>query len=290
MKAALTRLNIAVFIWGFTAVLGRAISLQESWLVWWRMCITTVSLWILFFFLKRIEKISFSSFISLAGTGTLLALHWLCFYGSIKLSNVSIALTCFAMTGLMSSFIEPIYFHKKINRFEILLGLFALAGMALIYMGNLHFSTGIFMGLISTFLYVVVCVINKKNTTIYKPDTLTLYQLSGGFTGLSILMPVYLYFFPAAQIMPQGYDWLWLTLLSWLCTIFTYMLYISALKKVSAFTVNLLLTLEPVYGIVLAFFIYHENKQLSNNFYWGLVLIFLAVLLQTRKIIKQNEK
>ena len=288
MKAALIRLHVAVFIWGFTAVLGRAISLQESWLVWWRMCITTVSLWVLFFFLKKIEKISFASFISIAGTGTLLAIHWLCFYGSIKISNVSIALTCFAMTGLMSSFIEPIFFRKKFNGFEMLLGLFALAGMALIYKGNLQFSNGIYLGLFSTFLYVLVSVINKKYVAVYKPETLTLYQLSGGFLGLSILLPVYLYFFAAKEIMPQGYDWLWLFLLSWACTIFAFMIYISALKKVSAFTANLSLTLEPVYGIILAFFIYHENKQLSSHFYFGMALIMVAVFLQMRKMAKKD--
>src|ERR1700754_3745136 len=148
MKNALIRLHIAVFIWGFTGVLGRAISLNEGWLVWWRMLISSISLWVLFYFQKRIKKISFKDFFKIAAIGTLLSLHWLCFYGSIKYANVSIALTCLSTSGLLSAFIEPLFFRRKINMYELVLGLFALGGIALIYATNLSFSAGIYIGLI----------------------------------------------------------------------------------------------------------------------------------------------
>ena len=107
MKGALIRLHIAVFLWGFTGVLGRAINLNEGWLVWWRMFITVVSLWVFFYFLNRIRAVAFKDFLKIAAIGTVLSLHWLAFYGSIKYSNVSIALTCLSTTGLMSAIIEP---------------------------------------------------------------------------------------------------------------------------------------------------------------------------------------
>lgn len=290
MKGALIRLHIAVFLWGFTGVLGRAISLNEGWLVWWRMLITAVSLWILFYFFKSIPKISWRDFMKIALVGTVLSLHWLAFYGSIKYANVSIALTCLSTTGLLSAVIEPMFFRRRINVYELLLGLFALAGIALIYITNLTFSTGIYIGLVSALLTVIVSVMNKKLIAGYAPQTITLYQLTGGFIGLSILLPVYNFLFPTIQKIPLYADWIWLIVLSWCCTIFTFMLYISALRKVTAFTVNLTLTLEPVYGIVLAFILYHENRSLSKYFFVGLVLILVAVFLQIFRLVRQQRR
>ena len=290
MKNALIRLHTAVFVWGFTGVLGRAISLNEGWLVWWRMFITAISLWILFYFLKLIRKVSLKNFLKIASIGTVLSLHWLTFYGSIKYANVSIALTCLSTTGLLSAVIEPLFFRRRINIYEIILGVFALAGIALIYATNLSYSTGIYIGLLSAVLTVLVSVMNKKLIAGYQPETITLYQLTGGFLGLSILMPLYNFLFPSIQKIPQHSDWLWLLILSWCCTILTFMLYINALKKVSAFTMNLTLTLEPVYGIILAFIIYHENQTLSKYFFLGFGLILIAVCLQMFRLIKQHRK
>jgi drug/metabolite transporter (DMT)-like permease len=289
MKAALIRLHIAVFIWGFTGVLGRAINLNEGWLVWWRMFITAVSLWVLFYVFKSIPRISAKAFLKLAAVGTVLSLHWLTFYGSIKYANVSIALTCLSTTGLLSAVVEPLFFRRRINMYEIVLGFFALAGITLIYFTNLSFSTGIYIGLVSALLTVIVSVMNKKLVTGYTPEVMTLYQLTGGFLGLSVLLPFYIFLFPSTRQIPQHFDWLWLIILSWCCTILTFMLYIKSLKNVSAFTVNLTLTLEPVYGIILAFAIYQENKTLSKYFFLGFGLILLAVLLQMMRIVKEQK-
>jgi len=290
MKGALLRLHTAVFLWGFTGVLGRAINLNEGWLVWWRMFITAISLWILFYFYKSIPKISWKDFLKLTFVGTVLSLHWLAFYGSIKYANVSIALTCLSTTGLLSAIVEPLFFRRRINVYELVLGLFALAGIIIIYFTNLSFSIGIYIGLLAALLTVLVSVMNKKLIAGYAPQAITLYQLTGGFLGLSILLPFYNMAFPSIQKIPQQYDWLWLIILSWCCTVFTFLLYINALKKVSAFTVNLTLTLEPVYGIILAFLIYHENKSLSGYFFIGFGLILFAVFLQMFRLVKEQKK
>jgi drug/metabolite transporter (DMT)-like permease len=288
IQAALLRMHVAVFIWGFTGVLGKAIRLNEGLLVWWRLLITTISLWILFFLLGWIRRIKRKDFFKIAAIGTVLALHWLCFYGSIKYANVSVALTCLATSGLLSAIIEPLFFRRKIVKTELFLGFFALAGIAIIYVSNLEFSVGIYIGLASAVFTVLVSVMNKKLVEGYEPQTICLYQLSGGFLGLTVLMPLYNYLFPSAVMVPQGFDWLWLIVLSWLCTIFTFFLSIFALKRLSAFTMNLLLTLEPVYGIILAFVIYNESKDLSNYFYIGFGLILLAVVLQMRRLTRRE--
>lgn len=288
MKPALIRLHIAVFLWGFTGVLGRLISLNEGWLVWWRMLITAVALWVYFFFSGQIQKVSLRDFLKIASIGTIQALHWLLFYGSIKYSNVSIALTCLATTGLLSAIIEPLFFRRRINISEIILGTFALAGIVIIYFSNLQFSVGIYIGLLSSLATVVVSVLNKKIVSGYTAQVITLYQLTGGFIGLTLLMPLYNGLLHSGFQAPQPLDWLWLIVLAICCTVFTFILYIGALRKLNAFTINLTLTLEPIYGIILAFAVFSENKYLSDYFYIGFALIIAAVLLQMRRLVKQN--
>ena len=290
MKTALIRLHIAVFLWGFTGILGRLISLNEGWLVWWRMLFTAIALWLYFFFSNQIQKVSIKDFLKIASIGTILSIHWLLFYGSIKYSNVSIALTCLATAGLLSAIVEPLFFKRRINISEIVLGTFALAGIIIIYFSNLQFSVGIYIGLLSSLATVIVSVLNKKIVGGYTPQVITLYQLTGGFLGLTSLMPLYNFLLHSDFQTPQHLDWLWLIILAVCCTVLTFILYIAALKKLSAFTINLTLTLEPIYGIILAFAVFNENKYLSNYFYIGFALIIVAVILQMRRLVKQQKE
>jgi drug/metabolite transporter (DMT)-like permease len=289
MRKALIQLHTAVFLWGFTGVLGRLITLDQTWLVWYRLLITAVSLWILYAFLKNIKKLPLRSVFFIGCLGLIQALHWVCFYGSIKYANVTIALTTLSTSALLASLIEPLVLKKKFDPIEIFLGLFAIAGIAIIYQTHLNFSTGIIIGLISALLTVIVSVLNKKIVDRYEPEQITLYQLTGGFVGLSLLFPTYQYYFPESHSTPSSWDWLWLVLLSWVCTIWTFFLYIRSLKKVSAFTMNLTLTLEPVYGIILAFIFFEENKDFSNWFYLGFVLIGLSVAFHMWRILNPSK-
>jgi drug/metabolite transporter (DMT)-like permease len=288
MKQALIRLNIAVFLWGFTGVLGRLISLNAGWLVWWRLLFVAVGAWLFFGLQKKIQLLPKPKLVAVMLLGALLGLHWLCFYGSIKLSNVSIALTCMATTGLFSAIIEPLFFRRKLQWNELALGLLVLMGVLLIYYSNLHFSLGVLVGVIAAILTVIVSVVNKKFVHDVEPVSFTVFQLTGSFLGLSILMPLYHYLFPTTHIVPQQWDWLWIFTLAIGCTILPFVLYVQALRKVSAFTINLTLTLEPVYGIVLAFAVYQENKELSTGFYYGLILIIVAVALQMKTLMKST--
>jgi drug/metabolite transporter (DMT)-like permease len=289
MKKALVQLNTAVFLWGFTGVLGRAITLQSTMLVWWRLLITMISLWVLYLIQGKAKKIPVKDMLLISLIGTILALHWVCFYASIKLANVTIALTCLSTTALIAAVIEPLVLRKRFDPAEILLGTFAIVGIFIIYNTNLQFSAGIVIGLLSALLTVIVSVLNKKIIDRYPPENITLYQLTGGFLGLTVLLPAFSLFFPGEWLSPSRLDWLWLVLLSWICTILTFFLYIRALKKVSAFTINLALTLEPVYGIILAFILYKEYKLLTKWFYVGFGLISLAVLFHMWRLIRTKE-
>lgn len=288
MRKALIQLNAAVFLWGFTGVLGRLITLNETWLVWYRLLITVISLWLFYSLQKRIKKLPLKSVLYIGLIGTIQALHWVCFYGSIKYANVTIALTCLSTSALLSSLLEPLILKRRFDPFEIILGLFAIAGIVIIYNTHLSFSIGIIIGLLSALLTVIVSVLNKKIINSYEAESITLYQLSGGFIGLTILMPFYNSILDVPLAFPTSMDWLWLLVLSWVCTIFTFFLYIRSLKDISAFTMNLTLTLEPVYGIILAFLIFHENQMFNSWFYLGFGLIVLAVLLHTIRLVRKK--
>ena len=288
MKKALLQLHTAVFLWGFTGVLGRAITLQSTMLVWWRLLLTMVSLWAMYGWQGKISRINKRAAVYIAILGTVQALHWVSFYASIKLANVTIALTCLSTTALIASLVEPLVMKKKFDAVEIFLGLFAIAGILIIYETHLAFSTGILVGLLSSVLTVLVSVLNKKIVDQHKPEDITLYQLTGGFLGLSVLLPVFQFFFSENWSTPSPWDWLWLIILSWVCTILTFFLYIRALRSVSAFTMNLTLTLEPVYGIILAFLIYKENRLFSHWFYVGFALIAVAVVFHMWRLLKPS--
>ena len=286
MKAALIKLHIAVFLWGFTGVLGKAIELNEGLLVWYRLLLTVVFLWLLLVFKKHQFVVPLKTAIMYASIGVIIALHWVFFYGSIKYSNVSIALVCLSSAGVMTAFLEPIMTRNRIVWYEVLLGLIAVIGIYLIFLFDSKFRIGIILGLIATLLSVIFSIINKKIIVKVQPKTLMFYQLIGGFVVLTLLMPLYLKAFPTNKLIPTFSDFIWLIVLSLACTILSMDLSLQALKKVSAFTQNLTLNLEPVYGIVLAFVIYKENKDLSSTFYIGLILIFSTVALQMFRVIK----
>ncbi|WP_026752006.1 DMT family transporter [Sediminibacterium sp. C3] len=291
MKHALIKLHISVFLAGFTGILGVLIHLNEMTLVWYRIMITVVSLSVLFTLTKKSTRIPNKQAVNFFLIGTLIALHWVAFYGSIKLSNVSIGLVCFSATGLFTALLEPLLVTKKLQWAELGLGLLSLLGIYLIFHFDERYQTGIIVGIVSAFLAALFSVLNKKQIADAEPTIMMLYELTGGLVILTLLMPVYAYFFPETTIIPTLSDLGWLLVLSWLCTIVAMQLMLDSLKKVSAFTQNLSLNLEPVYAIIMAFILFDENKYLSNSFYYGVGLIILSVVLQmTRMLLKHSAK
>ena len=290
MKKALIQLHSAVFLWGFTGVLGRLISLNEGLLVWYRLTITIITLYIIMRYRNQLESVSPQQRWRFFAIGGLLAFHWCFFYGSIKYSNVSIALTCLSSTGLFTALLEPIITRKKIVLMEILLGMVAIASIYLIFHFDPQYKTGIVLGVIAAFLTCVFSILNKTQVSFNAPRTVMLYELVGGFLLLSVLMPLYLYLLPTDHWLPLKTDLIWLVLLSLICTILAMDLSLRALQKVSAFTQNLTLNLEPVYGILLAFVVYNENKYLSKWFYFGFALILLAVIFQMLRVLATRNK
>ncbi len=293
MKKAFIQLHLAVFLAGFTAILGKLISLNEGLLVWYRMLLTIVVLAAWMYYKKQLQIIPKKDMFKIAGVGLILALHWVTFYGSVKYANVSVALVCFSATGFFTALLEPLLLRKKLVPTELALGLMAISGIYIIFDFHPQYKTGILFGLVSAIGSAMFPIMNKQLLLRFTPRTLTLYEISGGLLLLSFILPVYLYFFPATHYAPSLADIGWLLILSVVCTIYCFDLQLQALTKISAFTANLTYNLEPVYGILLAFIFFGENKLLHPGFYWGLVLILAAICLQMisvyRKLKREKE-
>ncbi len=290
MKKALIQLHIAVFLAGFTAILGKLITLNEGLLVWFRLFITVITLGAVLFFRKQLLSIPFKDILKTFGVGTIVAIHWVTFYGSVKYANVSVALVCFSATGFFTAFFEPLILKRRISLIEVGLGLMAIAGIYIIFDFHPQYKMGIVFGIISAMGSALFPIYNKRLLVTYSPKILTLYELGGGLLALTFLVPLYLIQFPATYYLPTTTDWLWLLVLAWLCTVLSFDLQLNALKKVSAFTANLTYNLEPVYGIILAFIFFKENKNLNPAFYFGVALILLAVILQMLRINREYKR
>ncbi|HNF44556.1 MAG TPA: DMT family transporter [Ferruginibacter sp.] len=290
MKKALLQLHIAVFLAGFTAILGKLITLNEGLLVWFRLLITVSTLGIMLYYQKRIKAIPWGDMLKIFGVGVIVALHWVTFYGSVKYGNVSVALVCFSATGFFTAFFEPMILRRKLSVIEIGLGMMAIAGIYIIFDFHPQYKLGIIFGILSAMGSALFPIFNKRLLVVYEPKTLTLYELGGGLLALTVLVPLYLQKFPASYYVPTATDWLWLFVLAWLCTVLSFDLQLNALKKVSAFTANLTYNLEPVYGIILAFIFFKENENLHREFYLGVLLILLAVVLQMWRISRQYRR
>lgn len=278
MRRAFIQLHIAVFLAGFTGILGRLIHLNEAWIVWYRMAITAISMWLLFGLTKKLQSIAARDIVKITGVGLVAALHWLTFYGSIKYANVSVALVCFSSIGFFTALLEPLFERVRINRVEVLLGLITIGAIALIFHFDTDYQTGIIIGIISAFLGALFPIFNRQLLRRINVETLLAWQQTGGWVCLSLIMPIYLLWIPASSPWPSISDWGWLLVLSWGCSVFAFQLSAQALKKLSAFTVNLTYNLEPIYGILLAFVVCEENKYLSRWFYLGFIIILLVLI------------
>lgn len=289
MKKAFLQLHTAVFLAGFTAVLGKLIQLNEGLLVWYRLLFSILIIGIGLLLKKELKKISKVDFLKISGVGLILAFHWVCFYASVKYANASVAVVCLSAAGFYSSLLEPIILRRKIIFVEMLLGLLSLLGIYIIFDFHPQYKTGIIFGMVSSLGSALFPIFNKELVKKYSPKMLSFYEFAGGFILLTLLLPFYFMKFTPLYYCPTTHDFLWLMVLTLFCTILAFDFQLKALQKISAFTSNLTYNLEPLYGIILAFVFFHENKLLNTHFYWGLVCIVMAILLQMVRVLNWSK-
>ena len=282
---ALWQIHLCVLLWGFTAILGKLITLPALPLVWWRMLIVVAALALVPKVWRGLRGMPARVRWAYAGIGALVALHWLTFYGAIKLSNASVAATCIAFATPMTALVEPLLTRQKFQPRDLLLGLASLPGIWLVVGGvpaGMH--PGIVAGVASAFLVAVFGTLNKRMVEAGDPLTVTALELGAGTLVLTLLAPLMPLLVPAFAgpllVVPTGMDAFWLVLLALACTLFPFALCLVALRHLSAFTAQLSVNLEPIYAIVLAAILFGEQQELSARFYAGVAIILAVVFAQ----------
>ena len=283
-------LHIAVFLAGWTGIFGRMISLGGLPLVWYRMLISIVTLVLVLWCMGCLHKVGRRAVLQISGCGVLLALHWVAFFASIQTANVSIGVACIATSCFFTTLFEPLINRTRISWKEILISFISIAGVLLIFSLDVRYRLGIALGLLSAALYSIFAILNVNVATRTGQDTPTmlLWELVGGALFLTLCIPLQVRVLPAEPILPVGSDWIWLLLLGSVFTIVPFLFQLQALRKLSAFTVNLTYNLEPVYSIALAALLFHETREVGWSFWLGLTLIVISVLLQTRRMAKKT--
>ena len=273
-------LHIAVFLFGFTAILGDLIQLSALLIVWWRVLLTSISLAFIIRIGHLFRTMPRRKILTFMGIGVIVAIHWVTFYGAIKLSNASIGVIAMATTSFFTSLLEPLILRQRVKWYELGLGLIIIPGMALIVNStDLSMIAGLLFGLLSAFLAALFAILNKKFIAEADEKNITFLEMVSAWIFLSIVIPIYVLISGDQQTLLPGrlIDWVYLLALALICTTLAYILALRALHYISAFASNLAINLEPVYGILLAWLLLSENEELNPSFYAGAIIIVLAV-------------
>ncbi len=275
----LFKLHFSIFIFGFTGILGKLIELSEGYLVWYRMGLTALGYLAYLGYQKKLYFLGYRAIARLTFGGMILVLHWLTFYACIKYSTVSVALVCFSTGPLFTAIFEPFTSGKKIARLEIALSLLITLGAYLIYSFQAFYALGITLGLVSALLNALCSIYNKNLLSRHDETTINLYEITCGFIVFTFLLPAYTHFFApsGAYFLPTLSDWLYLLLLSWVCTNLAYNLSLSALRQITPFHMMVALNLESVYGILWAFCFFGEHKDMNAGFILGALILLSSV-------------
>ncbi|PZO66360.1 MAG: EamA family transporter [Pseudoxanthomonas suwonensis] len=278
------QIHLCVLLWGFTAIFGKLITLPALPLVWWRMLLVCGALALLPRVWRSLRRLPPRRILAYAGIGMLVALHWLTFYGSIKLSNASVGATCMALATVFTALLEPRLAQRPFSWRDLALGIAVLPGVALVVGGvSPDMRLGIAVGALSALLVAVFSSLNKRLATDADPLAVTALELGAGTLLLTALAPLMPLLFPAFAgdllSLPSARDLLYLALLAVACTLFPFALSLVALRHMSAFSAQLAVNLEPVYAIVLAMLLLNEQHDLTTMFYAGVAILLGAVLL-----------
>lgn len=271
-------LHLIVFIWGFTAILGQLISLDALPLVFTRIALAVFVILIYLVYKKKNLALHPKDIFRFLVFGFVIALHWLTFFHAIKISNISITLACISTGAFFTSLLEPIFYKRKLILYEVLLGCMVVVGLLLIFQFETQYKMGIIVALISAFLSACFSIINGKLAHTHDSVVISFYELLGGLFILAIFL-FYQGGFAAFQFDFQPFDYLWLGILGTVCTAYPFIATIDIMKYLTPYTVMLTINLEPIYGILLAVFLFKDQERMTPAFYFGAVIILLTVLL-----------
>jgi drug/metabolite transporter (DMT)-like permease len=270
-------LHAVIFIWGFTGILGKVITLPFYSIVWFRMLIAFLSLGLYFFLKRRSMRIPKADVLRIVAVGFIVAAHWSTFFQALKVSNVSVVLTTLASTSLFVAFLEPLFFKRRIIWYEVFFGLMVILGLYMIFSFESDYALGILLALISAMLAALFGTINGLLIRRNRSGQITFYEMLGGVIGMSIYMLVFEH--PSmSDFMPGWLDMLYLLILGVICTAVAFVVSVEVMKVLSPFTVSISINMEPIYAIILALLFFGEKEQMTPGFYLGALIILGTVL------------
>ena len=284
-------LHLIVFIWGFTAILGALITIDAIPLVFFRMGLAVVFIAIYFLYKKKSFYVDKKGVLKFLFSGIIIALHWIFFFKAIKVSNVSVALVTMSTGAFFTSLIEPIFFKRKVKSLEIFLGLLVIVGLYIIFNFESQYKLGIIYALMSSFLGALFSVLNGLFIKKYNANSISFYQLLFGTLFVAIYLLINNSFSVSFFMLPKT-DWIYLFILSSICTAYAFIASVKIMKYLSPYTVMLTINLEPIYAIILALFIFGDKEKMNPEFYLGACIVLGVVLIngiiKNKATIKQK--
>jgi drug/metabolite transporter (DMT)-like permease len=280
-------LHLIVFIWGFTAILGALITINPEALVWYRMLFAGIFLLLFLLFTKQSFRISAKESIKLIFVGLLIALHWIFFFKAIHVSNVSITLSIFSLGAFLASILEPVFYGRKVLWYEVFFGLIIIAGLALIMKVEINYLEGMIYALVSIILGVLFTLMNGKLIQKHEPSIISFYEFLAGVGFITVYF-LFQQKFTLEFFILSFNNWVYILILASVCTAYAFTASVKVMRKLSPYTVMLTTNLEPVYGIILAYFILGGKEKMSTEFYIGALIIVITVILNG--VIKHYQK
>lgn len=290
--------HVIVFIWGFTAVLGALITLDAVPLVWYRMLLASAFIFLWIKWKKKKLRLAPKRVMVLLIAGVIIAAHWLTFFGAIKVSNVSITLALLSTGAFFTSILEPVFYKRKVIWYEILFGLIVICGLYIIFKVETEYLAGIILALMSAFLSAVFSLINGKLAKKEDASVISFYELLTGTGAITIYLLIVTFFgsgitgFSTEFFSLSAADWGYLLILASICTAYAFIASVAVMRHLSPYTVMLTINLEPVYGILLAFWVFGSEEAMTPEFYYGAAIILSTVImngfLKTRRKIKKQ--
>jgi len=274
------KLHFIVFLWGFTAVLGKLVLLPSPEMVFYRTILAAVGMGVWMVAFRGTFKVAGPDLVKLLLIGSIIAIHWLAFFGAGRIANPSTSLVGFATCSLWAALIEPVAKGKKIQLVEIGLGLVVLAGLIIIFSFDFQYKLGLLLAVVSGLTAAIFSVINSKIVTRINAYTITFYEMIGACLGVTLFFPFYTHWISAGELdlTPALLDWVYIALMAWACSVYAFSVSINLSKRLSVFFIQLTLNLEPVYGIILALLVFGQQEVMDVHFYIGTLIILSAVI------------
>ena len=274
------KLHFIVFLWGFSAILGKLVTVPATEMVWYRSALAALGMGAVIYFTRGTFKVSTRDLIKLLAIGAIVSLHWIAFFGSARISNVSVSLVGFATNTLWAAMLEPWFNNKRVKKYELVLGLIVICGLYVIFSFDFEYKLGLAVAVFAGFTSALFSVFNARMVKRIPARTITFYEMTGVFFATAIFLGVIQFAFDELSLptVPTAMDLLYIALLAGVCSVYAYTVAVDLMKRISVFMIQLTLNLEPVYGIIMAVVIFGQQEKMDVTFYLGTLLILGAVI------------